>query len=35
MAVFAKNEKANLTSAEAEAVRALGELLSASYRRTT
>jgi hypothetical protein len=33
--VFAKNEKANLTTAEAEAVRALGELLSATYRRTT
>jgi len=32
--VFAKNEKANLTSAEAEAVRSLGELLSASYRST-
>ena len=32
--VFAKNEKANLTPAETEAVRELGQLLAASYRRT-
>ena len=32
--VFAKNEKANLTAAETEAVKSLGELLSANYRRT-
>lgn len=33
--VFAKNEKANLTPSETEAVRELGQLLAASYRRTT
>lgn len=33
--VFAKNEKANLTPTETAAVRALGELLAASYRRKT
>ena len=33
--VFAKNEKANLTPSEAEAVRELGQLLATSYRRTT
>ena len=33
--VFAKNEKANLTPSETEAVRELGRLLAASYRRTT
>lgn len=32
--VFAKNEKANLTAAETEAVKSLGELLSANYRKT-
>lgn len=30
--VFAKNEKANLTKTETEAVKALGEVLSATYR---
>ena len=30
--VFAKNEKANLTKAETEAVKTLGEALSATYR---
>lgn len=30
--VFAKNEKANLTRTEAEAVKSLGEILSATYR---
>jgi hypothetical protein len=30
--VFAKNEKANLTRAETEAVKSLGEALAASYR---
>ncbi|MGO4917344.1 type II toxin-antitoxin system RelE/ParE family toxin [Pseudogemmobacter sp. W21_MBD1_M6] len=30
--VFAKNEKANLTSAETEAVKSLGKLLADSYR---
>ena len=30
--VFAKNEKANLTKAEAEAVKALGKMLADSYR---
>lgn len=33
--VFAKNEKANLTPSETEAVRELGRLLAASYGRTT
>lgn len=32
--VFAKNEKANLTAPETAAVKALGELLSATHRRT-
>ena len=32
--VFAKNEKANLTPAETEAVKQLGAALAASYRRT-
>lgn len=30
--VFAKNEKANLTKTEVEAVKALGKVLSATYR---
>lgn len=30
--VFAKNEKANLTQTETEAVKTLGEVLSATYR---
>ena len=30
--VFAKNEKANLTQAETEAVKSLGEALAARYR---
>ena len=30
--VFAKNEKANLTKTETEAVKTLGEVLSATYR---
>jgi hypothetical protein len=33
--VFAKNEKANLTASETAAVKALGQMLSATYRRTT
>jgi hypothetical protein len=33
--VFAKNEKANLTPSETEAVKALGAVLAASYRRRT
>ena len=33
--VFAKNEKANLTPSETDAVRELGQLLATSYRRTT
>lgn len=32
--VFAKNEKANLSASETEAVQALGALLSQTYRRT-
>ena len=32
--LFAKNEKANLTASETAAVKALGEVLSATYRRT-
>lgn len=32
--IFAKNEKANLTPAETEAVKELGAALAASYRRT-
>lgn len=32
--VFAKNEKANLTTTETQAVKLLGELLSQTYRRT-
>jgi len=32
--VFAKNEKANLSPAETHAVKELGALLAASYRRT-
>ena len=32
--VFAKNEKANLTPVETEAVKQLGAALAASYRRT-
>ena len=32
--VFAKNEKANLTPTETQAVKLLGELLSQTYRRT-
>lgn len=32
--VFTKNEKANLTPSETEAVKQLGQMLSASYRRT-
>lgn len=31
--VFAKNEKANLTPSEAAKVRALGDMLAATYRR--
>ena len=31
--VFAKNEKANLTRTETEAVKTLGKVLSATYRR--
>jgi hypothetical protein len=32
--IFAKNEKANLTKTEAEAVKSLGKLLAESYRST-
>ena len=32
LAVFAKSEKANLTKTETEAVKTLGEVLSATYR---
>lgn len=35
MTVFAKNEKANLTPSETEAVKALGTVLAANYRRRT